>query len=61
VLASELVPAHVAGLIAGERERRTISDLLVTRLSSAEIVLGKLTAGLAQLPRLSRSACRRSC
>ena len=48
VLASELVPAHVAGLIAGERERRTISDLLVTRLSSAEIVLGKLTAGLAQ-------------
>ncbi len=48
VLASELVPAHVAGLIAGERERRTIGDLLVTRLSSAEIVLGKLTAGLAQ-------------
>jgi hypothetical protein len=48
VLASELVPAYVAGLIAGERERRTIGDLLVTRLSSAEIVLGKLTAGLAQ-------------
>jgi len=48
VFASELVPVFVAGLIAGERERSTIGDLLVTRLSSAEIVLGKLTAGLAQ-------------
>ena len=35
VLASELVPVYVAGMIAGERERRTIGDLLVTRLSSA--------------------------
>jgi ABC-type Na+ efflux pump permease subunit len=49
VICSELVPVYVAGLIAGERERRTIGDLLTTRLSSAEIVLGKLTAGLAQL------------
>ncbi len=48
VLCSELVPVYVAGMIAGERERRSIGDLLTTRLSSAEIVLGKLTAGLAQ-------------
>ncbi len=43
-----LVPVYVAGGIAAERERRTLGDLLTTRLLSAEIVLGKLAAGLAQ-------------
>jgi hypothetical protein len=43
-----LVPVFVAGVIAGERERRTLGDLLTTRLTSAEIVLGKLAAGLVQ-------------
>jgi ABC-type transport system involved in multi-copper enzyme maturation permease subunit len=42
------VPTFVAGVIAGERERRTLGDLLTTRLTSAEIVLGKLAAGLVQ-------------
>ena len=47
-LAVWLVPVYVAGGIAAERERRALGDLLLTRLSSAEIVLGKLAAGLVQ-------------
>jgi hypothetical protein len=43
-----LVPIYVAGGIAAERERTALGDLLTTRLSSADIVLGKLAAGLAQ-------------
>jgi ABC-type transport system involved in multi-copper enzyme maturation permease subunit len=43
-----LVPALVAGAIAQERERRTLDSLLATRLTSAEIVLGKLFGGLVQ-------------
>jgi ABC-type transport system involved in multi-copper enzyme maturation permease subunit len=43
-----LVPALVAGSIAQERERRTLDSLLTTRLSSAEIVVGKLLGGLLQ-------------
>jgi ABC-type transport system involved in multi-copper enzyme maturation permease subunit len=39
-----LVPIMVAGAIAGERERRTLDDLLTTRLSAGEIVLGKAAA-----------------
>jgi ABC-type Na+ efflux pump permease subunit len=41
-----LVPACVAAAIAGEKEQRTLTSVLTTRLSSAEIVLGKLAAGL---------------
>lgn len=48
VLAFWLVPACVAAVIAEEKERRTLTGLLTTRLSSAEIVLGKLAAGLLQ-------------
>jgi hypothetical protein len=43
-----LVPAAVAGSIVEEKERRTLTALLTTRLGSAEIVLGKLGAGLVQ-------------
>jgi ABC-type transport system involved in multi-copper enzyme maturation permease subunit len=43
-----LIPALVAVAIAEERERRTLTSLLATRLSSAEIVAGKLAAGLVQ-------------
>ncbi|HZW29958.1 MAG TPA: ABC transporter permease subunit, partial [Isosphaeraceae bacterium] len=42
------VPTFVAGILAGERERRTLGDLLTSRLTSAEIVLGKLAAGMVQ-------------
>ena len=43
-----LVPTCVAGVIAEERERRRLSQLLTTQLTSAEIVVGKLAAAVAQ-------------
>jgi ABC-type Na+ efflux pump permease subunit len=44
-----LVPYRLAAeSIAGERDRRTLDFLLGTRLSSAEIILGKLAACLMQ-------------
>jgi ABC-type transport system involved in multi-copper enzyme maturation permease subunit len=36
-----LIPALVAGVIADEHQRKTLHYLLASRLSSAEIVLGK--------------------
>ena len=47
-LTTSLVPRLVAGVLAEEKERRTLSGVLTTRLSSAEIVLGKLAAGMLQ-------------
>jgi ABC-type transport system involved in multi-copper enzyme maturation permease subunit len=44
-----LVPALVAGVIADEHQRKTLHYLLASRLSSAEIVLGKLGARLWHL------------
>ncbi|HWE37241.1 MAG TPA: ABC transporter permease [Isosphaeraceae bacterium] len=41
-----LTPALVAGVIAVEKQRKTLHYLLASRLSSAEIVLGKLMARL---------------
>ncbi len=41
-----LIPALVAGVIADEYQRKTLHYLLASRLSSAEIVLGKLGARL---------------
>ncbi len=43
-----LVPACVAAAVAEEKERRTLTHLAITRLTSAEIVVGKLAAGLVQ-------------
>ena len=43
-----VVPGCVAPVIAEEKERRTLDDLLTSRLTSAEIVLGKLAAGTVQ-------------
>jgi ABC-2 type transport system permease protein len=42
-----VTPASTAGAISGERQRQTLDLLLVSRLSSLSIVLGKLAAGLA--------------
>lgn len=42
-----ITPASTADAISGERQRQTLDLLLVTRLSSLAIVLGKLLAGLA--------------
>jgi ABC-type transport system involved in multi-copper enzyme maturation permease subunit len=42
-----LAPACLAGSLAGEKERGSIGLLLTTRVNSAEIVLGRLAAGLS--------------
>lgn len=42
-----VTPSSTADAISGERQRQTLDLLLVTRLSSLSIVLGKLVAGLA--------------
>lgn len=39
-------PGLTAGAIAGERERQTLDLLLVTRMSPAQVVIGKLLAAL---------------
>jgi ABC-type transport system involved in multi-copper enzyme maturation permease subunit len=42
-----ITPASTAQAISGERQRQTLDLLLVTRLSSTSIVLGKLVAALS--------------
>lgn len=42
-----IVPALTAGSISGERERQTLNLLLTTRLTPADIVIGKLMASLS--------------
>ncbi len=42
-----ITPASTSGAISGERQRQTLDLLLVTRLSSFSVVVGKLVAGLA--------------
>lgn len=49
VLVLLMTPAFVAGTIAEEKQRRTLHYLLASRLSSAEIVLGKLFSRLLHL------------
>jgi ABC-type transport system involved in multi-copper enzyme maturation permease subunit len=44
-----LIPAMTAGVIADEHQRKTLHYLLASRLSSIEIVLGKLGARLVHL------------
>ena len=44
-----VTPAMVAGVVAEESQRRTFHDLLTSELSSAAIVLGKLTSRLLHL------------
>ena len=44
-----LVPVMVAGVIAEEKQRKTLHYLLASSLSSTEIVLGKLMARLLQV------------
>jgi ABC-type transport system involved in multi-copper enzyme maturation permease subunit len=44
-----LTPALVAGVIADEKQRKTLHYLLASRLTSGEIVLGKLCARLLHL------------
>jgi len=44
-----LIPAFTAGVIADEHQRKTLHYLLASRLSSAEIVLGKLAARMLHI------------
>ena len=47
VLLLLLIPALTAGSISGEREKGTLELLLTTRMSAADIVIGKLSASLS--------------
>jgi ABC-type transport system involved in multi-copper enzyme maturation permease subunit len=55
-LVSLFAPALAAGAISGERERQTLDVLLVSRLTAAEIVWGKLIASVAFMLLLILSA-----
>lgn len=44
-----IMPALTAGGISGERERQTLELMLTTRMSPAEIVLGKMMASLSTM------------
>lgn len=48
VLTLIFVPAIVGRALAEERERNTLDELLMTRLSSFELIAGKVVAGLTQ-------------
>jgi ABC-type transport system involved in multi-copper enzyme maturation permease subunit len=49
VILAVLTPAYTAGAIAEEKDRKTLEFVLATDLRDREIVLGKLTARLANL------------
>lgn len=44
-----IMPALTAGSISGERERRTLELMLTTKVTPADIVLGKLMASLSTM------------
>lgn len=44
-----IVPALTSGSISGERERQTLNLLLTTRMTPADIVIGKLMASLSTI------------
>ena len=49
ILVLVLTPALVAGVIADEKQRKTLHYLMASRLTSAEIVLGKLLVRMLYL------------
>jgi ABC-type transport system involved in multi-copper enzyme maturation permease subunit len=49
ILALALTPALVAGVIADEKERKTLHYLMASQLTNAEIVLGKLLVRMLYL------------
>lgn len=44
-----IMPALTAGSISGERERRTLELMLMTKMTPAQIVVGKLMASLSTM------------
>ncbi len=51
-----IMPALTAGSISGERERRTLDIMLSTKLTPAQIVVGKLMAALGTMGLLIASS-----
>ena len=49
ILVVFIVPSLTAGSIAGEREKQTLEILLTTKLSSGQIVRGKLASSISDL------------
>lgn len=49
VLLLFIIPAITAGSISGERERQTLNLMLTTHMTAADVVLGKLFAGLVNI------------
>lgn len=47
VLLMVIMPANTAGSISGERERQTLDLMLTTKMTAADIVLGKLAAAFS--------------
>lgn len=45
--AAVMMPAITSGCITGEREKKTLELVLTTRMTSAEIILGKLLSALS--------------
>ena len=48
VATAGMIPATIAPGIASERDKKTLDALLATRLTSAEVILGALAAGLVK-------------
>lgn len=49
ILVVFLVPSITAGSIAGEREKQTLEILLTTKLTSGQIIRGKLLSSISEL------------
>ena len=56
VLILFIIPAMTAGSISGEREKQTLEILLTTRISTLQIVLGKLASSISMMLLLAFSS-----
>ncbi|MBT9777755.1 ABC transporter permease subunit [Clostridium sp. MCC353] len=57
VLLMFIVPAITSGSISGERERQTLDLMLTTKMTPAQIVIGKLGASISTMFLLIFSSC----
>lgn len=56
VLILFIIPAMTAGSISGEREKQTLEILLTTKISTLQIVLGKLASSISMMLLLAFSS-----
>ena len=56
VLVIFIIPAMTAGSISGEREKQTLEILLTTKITTLEIVLGKLASSISMMILLAFSS-----